>query len=172
MADDEDDDGEEVSPFGNWTIKKVPKETRDLALKCARKRGERMAEWFVRAVANQANTEAGDAVFQPGQQRPTDVVAPRANSAPERANLTPEDLSRLMQAAASLASATGVKPAVRDIRRAYAAMDELVREGRGMAPRPVKSRRAKAVDADRGIEPPAPANAQRMAVSAPQPPNA
>ena len=41
----------------SWTIKSVPVETRKLAVACAAKQGQTMAEWLAKAVRTQANLE-------------------------------------------------------------------------------------------------------------------
>ena len=57
MADEANEDADKAS----WTIKSVPVETRKLAVACASRAGETMAEWLVKAVRNQADIEAANA---------------------------------------------------------------------------------------------------------------
>ena len=49
----------------SWTIKSVPVETRKLAVACAAKQGQTMAEWLAKAVRTQANLEEGERVLPP-----------------------------------------------------------------------------------------------------------
>ena len=61
MANEENPDSDKAS----WTIKSVPVEARKLAVACATKQGETMAEWLARAVRNQSKIEAGERVLPP-----------------------------------------------------------------------------------------------------------
>jgi hypothetical protein len=53
-----------------WTIKGMSVETREKAVRCARKRGISVAAWMANAVDDRANREAGDLVIAPGQTAP------------------------------------------------------------------------------------------------------
>jgi hypothetical protein len=56
--------------YAPWTIKGMSVETRELAVRCARKRSISVAAWMANAVDDRANREAGDLVIAPGQTAP------------------------------------------------------------------------------------------------------
>lgn len=115
-------------------VKGVSAKAWERARNAAAKQDETMGEWISRAANQLADMEAGPREFPP--QSP-------ANLAPEMVKptgLTPEQLASLMQGMAALATATGTPPAKADVRRAFALVDDHVREARGMPPRPIRLR--------------------------------
>lgn len=54
-----------------WTIKGMSVETREKAVRYARKRGISVATWMANAVDDRANLEDGDRVIPPGQTEPS-----------------------------------------------------------------------------------------------------
>jgi hypothetical protein len=67
MADHGQTEGGDRAP---WTIKGMSVETREKAVRCARRRGISVAAWMANAVDDRANLEAGDQVLVPGQTEP------------------------------------------------------------------------------------------------------
>ena len=103
MANEENPEADKAS----WTIKSVPVEVRKLAVACAAKQDQTMAEWLERAVRNQANLEAGERILPP-VPRPSGLpVVPPADAALEEAPGMGE-LADLMQAAQALAAAAEI----------------------------------------------------------------
>ena len=126
MADEANEDADKAS----WTIKSVPVETRKLAVACASRAGETMAEWLVKAVRNQANLEAGERVLPPARS---------AASLPARPAyaLPPPDLGELaglMDAARTIAAAADVPIPKATARHALALMQAQLRAARGLPP--------------------------------------
>jgi hypothetical protein len=121
----------------NWTIKSVPLETRLRAVNAAKIAGVSVAAWLAQAVDLLAERQAGNAILPPPREAWANPPAnPQANNTTGQSKLGPNELAGLMQAAAALATATGIKPTVRDMRRAYGLLDEMVRVTRGLGPRP------------------------------------
>jgi hypothetical protein len=113
-------------------VKGVSTKAWDRAKNAAAKQDETMGVWLSRAANQLADMEAGPREFPP---------ALSANLRPEMVKppgLTAPELAGLMQSMAALATATGTPPAKADIRRAYALVDDHVREARGMPPRPIR----------------------------------
>ena len=113
-------------------MKAVSAKAWERAKNAAAKQDETMGEWISRAANQLADREAGPREFQPQSV---------ANLAPEMVKppgLTAPELAGLMQGMAALATATGTPPAKADVRRAYALVDDHVREARGMPPRPIR----------------------------------
>lgn len=130
MADEEE--------AGNWTIKSVLPQTRKLALACAGKRGETMSIWISRAVATQANLEAGDRVTPPSE-RVANPEPQEANLPPMRANVT--ELADLLRAVTEAAKTPELSAGVK--RQAAAVLTDALRAARGLppkAPRPPQPR--------------------------------
>jgi hypothetical protein len=113
-------------------VKGVSAKAWERAKNAAKKQDETMGDWLSRAANHLADREAGPREFPPALQAnlPPEMVKPPSLTAPE--------LAGLMQGMAALATATNIPPAKTDVRRAYALVDEHVREARGMPPRPVR----------------------------------
>lgn len=113
-------------------VKGVSVKAWERAKTAAAKQDETMGAWLSRAINQLVDREAGPREFPPVPManHRSEMVKPPGLPAPE--------LAELMQGMAALATATGTNPAKVDVRRAYAAVDDLVREARGMPPRPVR----------------------------------
>jgi len=112
--------------LGPWTIKVMPKSIRDMTVAAARDEGLTVGQWLERVIRERVAE---------GRPSPQPVGA---------SSLTPTELAGLMQGMAALATATGTPPAKADMRRAYALVDDQVRQARGMPPRPIRQPKAKA----------------------------
>lgn len=128
MANEENPDGDKAS----WTVKSVSVETRKLAVACAAKQGQTMAEWLARAVRNQANLEAGERVMPPAARRAgVDLVhVPGPALAMDLG-----ELADLMQATQAVAEAAGVPIAKATARHALALVTAQLRAARGLPPK-------------------------------------
>ena len=105
----------------NWTIKAVNVATRKTAVDCAGRAGLSVAQWLERAVRNQANLDAGNAVIPPDER------------GDNRANLPMPKIDDVLHAISTLAAA-GV-PVPKTIGRAvYAMLGQEVRRRRGLPP--------------------------------------
>jgi hypothetical protein len=109
-----------------WTIKSVPIEVRQRAVKAAHAQGQTMAQWLTDAVNRLAD-----------QQERNEVLEPRIRLQ----QLSPDGLATLMQSvgtmAQGVASLASVKRAPKaEIKRAVALVDEHVRMAMGQPPRP------------------------------------
>jgi hypothetical protein len=138
-----EDQGNQDSDKAAWTIKAVPVETRKLAVACATKTGEHMAQWIERAVRNQAQLEAGDRVLPP-------LTAPARGRALAVANgpaplVPPLDLaglSDLLTATQAMAAAAGVPIPGATAKHALALVRDQLRTARGLPVSPRKQTRA------------------------------
>jgi hypothetical protein len=113
-------------------VKGVSAKAWERAKAAAAKQDETLGVWLSRAANQLADREAGPREFPP---------QPPANLAPEMvkpSGLTAPELAALLQGMAALATATGTSPAKADVRRAYALVDDHVREARGIPPRPIR----------------------------------
>jgi hypothetical protein len=110
-----------------WTIKSVPIEVRQRAVKAAHAQGQTMAQWLTDAVNRLADQQERNEVLEP-------------HKAPLQP-LSPDGLAMLMQSvgtmAQGVAALAGVKRAPKaEIKRAVALVDEHVRMAMGQPPRP------------------------------------
>src|SRR5215217_3094116 len=78
-----------------WTIKAVPVQVREKAVRYARMEGCTMAEWLAKAVETEANRQDGNQVIPPGRPEPV--------SPPPSVDLA--DAAAALQAMAAAASA-------------------------------------------------------------------
>jgi hypothetical protein len=133
MADQENQ-AEPEAERASWTIKSVPVETRKLAIACASRQGQTMAEWLTRAVRNQAHLEAGERVLPPAPRPAGALTVPGAPWAPVA---VPElgALADLMQAARAIAEAAGVPIPKATARHALALTTAQLRAARGLPPK-------------------------------------
>lgn len=128
MANEENPDADKAS----WTVKSVPVETRKLAVACATKQGETMAEWLGRAVRNQANLEAGERILPPLPRQTASLPVPVLGSA---GPVDLEVLADLMQAAQAVAAAADVAIPKATARHALALVTAQLRAARGLPPK-------------------------------------
>jgi len=126
----------------SWTIKSVPVETRKLAVACAAKQGQTMAEWLAKAVRTQANLEAGERVLPPAP-RPGDALAAWA---PVPSVIGLGGLADLMQAAREIAEAAGVPIPKATARHALALTTAQLRAARGLPPKQTRPRNGQTID--------------------------
>lgn len=115
----------------SWTIKSVPVETRKLAVACAAKAGENMAEWLARAVRNQAKLEAGERVIPPSRPVTNGAMVPVPFAMPVDLG----ELAELMTAAQAVAEAAGVPIPKATARHALALTTAQLRAARGLPPK-------------------------------------
>ena len=109
-------------------VKGVSVEAWEIAKKAANKQGEPMGTWLSRAARTQANLEDG-----PRELPPLPVANLGRNSG--NPSLLPiEQLGALMQGMAALSAATGTPPAKGVTRRAYALVDDHIRDASGLRP--------------------------------------
>jgi len=121
-----------------WTVKSVPVETRKLAVSCATKTGETMAEWLARAVRNQANLETGERVIPP---KPEKVVAPA---------IAREDMAALvslMTAVQSMAAAPSDQIPSSVVRQAVGMLRDQLRLARGKTLRQTSTKNWQTINA-------------------------
>lgn len=118
-----------------WTIKSVPVEVRKLAVACAAKQGETMAEWLTRAVRNQANLEAGERVLPPARTA-SGLPAVRSTSTPDTGlPVDMTELADLMQAALAVSQAADVPMPKTTARHALMLVTAQLRSARGLPPK-------------------------------------
>jgi hypothetical protein len=118
MADHGQTEGGDRAP---WTIKGMSVETRERAVRCARKRGISVAAWMANAVDDRANLEATDRVIPPGQTEPTEG----------QTGINLGDLAALLQAIVA-AQAAGVRGSRTAASHACAVASERLRALRGL----------------------------------------
>jgi hypothetical protein len=146
VANEENPDGDKAS----WTIKSVPVEVRKLAVACAAKQDQTMAEWLERAVRNQANLEAGERILPPIVVRPSAVAAVPGSPGPA----VPHDmaaLADLMQAAQAMAEAAEVALPKATARHALALLTAQLRAARGLPtkqPRQTRHENGQTIEAE------------------------
>jgi hypothetical protein len=110
-----------------WTIKAVPVEIRQKAVKAAHAQDQTMAQWLVDAVNLLADRQAGNQVIPPGKPAP-DV----------RANLSGIDLpglAAMVEATTHAAIAAGSAPPKSLSRDAAATTRAYMRAARGLPPK-------------------------------------
>lgn len=135
-----------------WTIKSVPVETRKLAVACATKAGQTMAEWIASAVQDRANREAGNRIIPPlavpGAGR---ALVPIAGPA---APLVPVDMAGLagmLGAVQAMATAAEVPIPKATARHAVALVTAQLRAARGLpekAPRQTRPKNGQTVNGE------------------------
>jgi hypothetical protein len=112
-----------------WTIKAVPVQVREKAVRYARMDGITMAEWLAKAVETEANRQDGNLVIPPGKPEPV--------SPPPSVDLNDAALALQALAAAASAGLPVSKAATRDT---VALIRAHIRVGRGLPPRQTRPR--------------------------------
>ena len=146
---------DEAAVTASWTIKAVPVDVRKRAVACAAKQGQTMAEWLARAVATQANLEAGDRILpplvpgldaaprhlppgdrfaMPAESLPAPREHPAAAAAPVVGGMA--ELAELMRVTVEVGRAGGVAVPKTVARQAFALVGEQLRAARGLPLRP------------------------------------
>jgi hypothetical protein len=127
MANEENPEADKAS----WTIKSVPVDVRKLAVACAAKQDQTMAEWLERAVRNQANLEAGERILPPASRAASlPAVLPLGAAVVDAPDIG--ELADLMQAAQALAAAADVPMPKAMARHALALVTAQLRAARGL----------------------------------------
>ncbi len=112
-----------------YTVRGMARLARETVLKSARQAGETQAEWLARAIANEADRQAGATVIPPSQT----WAAPPADQTPTLP-VEAHDLAALLQGCAAVLSAPG---ATKGLTRAVsAAARHWLRQARGLPPLP------------------------------------
>jgi len=117
-----------------WQIKDFPEGLRNRIITAARDANQSVAEYVTGVMVRHLGGTAT------GPDTRVNGFANRVN----HPGLNPSELAGLMQGMAALATATGTPPAKADMRRAYALVDDQVRQARGMPPRPIRQPKPKA----------------------------
>ena len=115
-----------------WTIKSVPVETRQKAVKAAHAQDQTMAQWLVDAVNRLADRQAENQVIPPGK--------PAQN---QQANLPDIDLAGLaaaISATGQALAAAGTTPSKSLGREAAATLRHYIRAVRGLPSRQTKAK--------------------------------
>jgi hypothetical protein len=123
-------------------VKGVSTSAWERAKKSAGKQEQPMGAWLSHAANLLADREDGPRALVPVEAAESLPAHPPGSAVPAPARLTVDELGVMMQGMAALATATGVMPAKADIRRAYAAADDRIRQDRGLPPRPVRRGKA------------------------------
>lgn len=116
-----------------WTIKSMPVEVRQKAVKAANAQDQTMAEWLVEAVNRLADQQANNLIMPPDSGKPT--------GKPDTHTLPEFDLNGFAHAVnASVAAmvAAGGQPPLSLGRDAVATVRYYARAARGLAPRQTK----------------------------------
>jgi hypothetical protein len=111
-------------PATPWTIKAVPVQVREKAVRYARMEGVTMADWLAKAVETRANQQDGNLVIPPGKSE-LEVVTP---------SVTLGDAAAALHALAAAASA-GLPVSKAATRDTVALIRQHIRVGRGLPPR-------------------------------------
>jgi hypothetical protein len=105
---------------------------------CSQKQEQTRGVWLTRAVNHLAEIEeAAETGMAPAKPGNTPAKSGAIQAHPAR--METAELQALMQSMAALAQATGIRPALAEIRRCYAAVDDRIRQDRGLAPRPIRT---------------------------------
>lgn len=126
-----------------WTIKSVDVEVRKLAVACALKTGETMAQWIARAVRNQAGLETGTSVMPPAAPPASRALAVASRAAAPMPVIDMAGLSSLLATVQALAAASGTPIPRGTTRHALALVRDQLRAARGLPVSPVRSPKAK-----------------------------
>ncbi|WP_428485954.1 hypothetical protein [Rhodopila sp.] len=108
-----------------WTIKAVPIETRQKALKAAHAQDQTMAQWLTDAVDRLADQQAANLVIPPGKPEAKPAVTPDIDLA---------DFAAAVNAAVGATLAAGGKPPKALGRDAAAMIRQYARAARGLPP--------------------------------------
>src|SRR3954447_26090145 len=112
-------------PATPWTIKAVPVQVREKAVRYARMEGCTMAEWLTKAVETQADRQDGNQVLLPGKPEPTPLPSPTVDLG---------EAAAALQALAQAASA-GLPVSKAAAREAVSLIRAHIRVGQGLPPR-------------------------------------
>jgi hypothetical protein len=112
-------------PAAPWTIKAVPVQVREKAVRYARMEGCTMAEWLTKAVETQADRQDGNQVILPGKPEPTPLPSPTVDL---------KDAAAALQALAQAASA-GLPVSKVAAREAVSLIRAHIRVGQGLPSR-------------------------------------
>src|SRR3954468_22733323 len=117
-------------PAAPWTIKAVPVQVREKAVRYARMEGCTMAEWLTKAVETQADRQDGNQVLLPGKPEPTPLPSPTVDL---------KDAAAALQALAQAASA-GLPVSKVAAREAVSLIRTHIRVGQGLPSRQTRPR--------------------------------
>ncbi|HTI81795.1 MAG TPA: hypothetical protein VL614_15205 [Acetobacteraceae bacterium] len=109
----------------SWTIKSMPIETRQRAVKAAHAQDQTMAEWMVDAVNRLADQQAGNQVIPPGKPDPQRRAA-------ELPDIDLQGLANAISATVGAIQAAGGKPPLSLGRDASATLRLYMRAARGL----------------------------------------
>jgi hypothetical protein len=117
-------DGETMADDASWTIKSVPIETRQKAIKAAAFRGLTVGKWLIQAVDRQANIEQANEVIPPGKpDRAPAVTMP---------DFDPDAFAAALSATVAACREAGHAPPRSLALNASATMNRYMRAARGL----------------------------------------
>jgi hypothetical protein len=128
-----------MSDTSPWTIKAVPVETRQKAVRAAYAQGVVMAEWITDAVNRLADQQAGNLVIPPGKPE-----MPQQREAMPSIDLM--GLAAAIEATVTAAEAAGRKPPAGLAREAAATVRQAMRAARGLPARQTKAPRGQTIE--------------------------
>lgn len=118
-----------------WTIKSVPVETRQMAVRAAQAQDQTMGEWIAVAVERMANQQATNLVLPPGEQSHAPIVSWEPTSALDLAGI-----AAAIQATLAAAQAASSEPPKGLAREAATTIRAYLRAARGLPPRKTTQR--------------------------------